>query len=59
LKLVVEVDGSQHYIDKGLKADKKRDQYLHRCSLKVLRFNDYDVLTNINGVVESILENIK
>ena len=59
LKLVIEIDGSQHYSDEGIGADKTRDQYLQNCGLKVLRFNDYEVLTNINGVVESILENIK
>jgi very-short-patch-repair endonuclease len=59
LKLVIEVDGSQHYSGEGIAADKIRDRYLQDCGLKVLRFNDYDVLTNINGVVESILENIK
>jgi len=59
LKLVIEVDGSQHYSDTGIKADIIRDDYLQSCGLKVLRFNDYDVLTNINGVVECILETMK
>ena len=59
LKLVIEVDGSQHYSDEGLKSDKIRDNYLWGYGLKVLRFNDYEILTNISGVVESVLENIK
>jgi very-short-patch-repair endonuclease len=59
LKLVIEVDGSQHYTDEGIKADLIRDKYLNDCGLKVLRYNDYDVLANINGVVENILENMK
>jgi very-short-patch-repair endonuclease len=59
LKLVIEVDGSQHYSDEGIAADKIRDRYLEDCGLTVIRFNDYDVLTNISGVVESILENMK
>ena len=59
LKLVIEVDGSQHYLDEGIKADKIRDNYLKDCGFKVLRYNDYDVLTNISGVVENILENMK
>jgi very-short-patch-repair endonuclease len=58
-KLVIEVDGSQHYSEDGIAVDKMRDQYLQDCGLMVMRFNDYDVLTNISGVVESILENIK
>jgi len=59
LKLVIEVDGSQHYSDEGIAADKIRDKYLQDCGLKVLRFNDYDVLSNISGVVENILENME
>ena len=59
LKLVIEVDGSQHYSDTGIKADMLRDDYLQSCGLKVLRFNDYDVLTNISGVIENILETMK
>ena len=58
-KLVIEVDGSQHYSYEGIAADKIRDQYLQDCGLKVLRFNDYDMLTNISGVVEKILENME
>jgi very-short-patch-repair endonuclease len=59
LKLVIEVDGSQRYTSEGLKSDKTRDKYLQGCGLKVLRFNDYEVFTNISGVVENILENMK
>ena len=59
LKLVIEVDGGQHYSDEGSRADKIRDTYLHECGLKMLIFNDYDVLTNISGVVEYILETMK
>jgi very-short-patch-repair endonuclease len=58
LKLVIEVDGSQHYTDKGTTADKNRDDFLQGCGFKVLRYNDYEVLTNTDGVVENILENM-
>jgi very-short-patch-repair endonuclease len=53
------VDGSQHYTDEGIAEDKIRDSYLQDCGFKVLRYNDYDVLTNISGVVQNILENMK
>jgi Uncharacterized protein conserved in bacteria len=53
------VDGSQHYSDDVASSDKIRDKYLQDYGFKVLRFNDYEVLTNINGVVENILENMK
>jgi very-short-patch-repair endonuclease len=52
--LVIEVDGGQHYSAQGLEKDKKRDAYLTRSGLKVLRFTDTDVLTGIDSVMEMI-----
>ncbi|MBN2107190.1 MAG: endonuclease domain-containing protein [Deltaproteobacteria bacterium] len=53
-KLVVEVDGSQHYTDDGRKSDAIRDAYMNGLGLKVVRFTDTAVLTNIDGVVEHL-----
>ena len=53
-KLVIEVDGGQHFTDDGHEYDKARDDYLNSLGLKVLRFSNSDVLTNIEGVVECI-----
>lgn len=58
-KLVIEVDGSQHYSDEMAEADKIRDEYMRNNGLKVLRFTDTEVLKNIEGTVEIILENLK
>ena len=55
-KLVIEVDGGQHYKEKGLEYDEKRDGFLKGCGLKVIRFSNLDVLRNIEGVVEKIIE---
>jgi len=57
-KLVVEVDGGQHYSGEKQKSDFKRDEYLKRIGIKVLRFSDREVLTNMDGVLENILENL-
>ena len=57
-KLVIEVDGGQHYSDDMAEVDRKRDDYLKNLGLKVLRFNNTEVLTNIEGVVEIILKNM-
>ena len=59
LKMVVEVDGSQHYSNEGLASDEIRDKYLQGQGFKVLRYNDREVLTDISGVVESILGNME
>lgn len=57
-RIIVEVDGSQHYLGEKLGSDKKRDEFLRRLGFKVLRYNDIDVLGNIEGVFENILENV-
>ena len=57
-ELVIEVDGSQHYSGETSKNDLKRDEYFKSIGLKVLRFSDREVLTNMDGVLESIIENL-
>ena len=58
-KLIVEIDGGQHYETGGMKKDQERDRYLHGLGLTVLRFSDIDVLKNIDGVIERIHEHLK
>jgi very-short-patch-repair endonuclease len=57
-ELVIEVDSGQHYSGEKQKSDFKRDEYLKSIGLKVLRFSDREVLMDIDGVLENILENI-
>ena len=52
--LVIEVDGSQHFIGDHVELDKQRDECLANVGLKVLRFNSREVLTNTDDVVEVI-----
>ena len=55
-KLVIELDGSQHYDDEGRSSDQTRDQYLQSLGLTVLRFSNYDVAKNFSGVCTEILK---
>ncbi|MEI6136315.1 MAG: endonuclease domain-containing protein, partial [Chloroflexota bacterium] len=54
-QLAVEADGSQHYTRDGFAADAVRTAYLEALGIRVLRFTNLDVLTNAEGVVETIL----
>jgi very-short-patch-repair endonuclease len=56
--LVIEVDGGQHYSDKGKQKDRMRDNYMSQLGLKVLRFSDREVLKNLNGVIDVIWKNL-
>jgi len=57
-KLVIELDGGQHFTDEMSAADSIRDRNLNNLGLKVIRFTDTDVLSNIEGVVENIMETL-
>jgi len=57
-KLIIELDGSQHYEEKGIKKDKIRDEYFESLGLKVLRFSNLDVLRNLNEVLEKIYKEV-
>jgi very-short-patch-repair endonuclease len=54
LKLVVEVDGSQHLVGDPVQKDRIRDAYLASLGLKVLRFHSREVLKESDAVVEAI-----
>jgi very-short-patch-repair endonuclease len=56
IRLVIELDGGQHYSEEGIRRDEKRDAYLKGAGLKVLRFSDREVFENLNGVLEKIYE---
>lgn len=57
--LVIEVDGSQHFEAEHLESDRSRDTYLSEQGLKVLRFDNFQVLQQIDEVVEVIQNKIK
>ena len=53
-KLVIEIDGSQHYTEDGLKKDEFRTEILEGYDLNVIRFTNYQLDTNFRGVCEYI-----
>ena len=57
--LVIECDGGQHFTDEGLEADRVRDEVLAELGLIVLRFNNDQVMGEIDGVVEQICKKLK
>ena len=58
-KLVIELDGSQHYEPEVQKRDAERTAYLNSCGLQVLRFSNLDVMQNFDGVCAAIYEKIR
>ena len=58
-KLVIELDGSQHYEEQGEIHDAERTKYLGKFGVKVLRFSNYEVNRNFEGVCIQINEEVK
>ncbi|MCK4404262.1 MAG: endonuclease domain-containing protein [candidate division Zixibacteria bacterium] len=55
-RLIIELDGGQHYSAEVMRKDQERDAYLKNMGLKVLRFSDREVFENLTGVLESTYE---
>lgn len=53
-KLVIELDGSQHYEEKGLEADRERTDFLKSYGIRVLRIPNNAVTKNLRGVCDYI-----
>src|SRR5437588_2005341 len=53
-RLVIELDGGQHNEARGIAADAQRTADLNARGYRVLRFWNNDVLTDVEGVMETI-----
>ena len=53
-KLIIEIDGSQHFTDEGMKKDDFRTEILEGYDLKVIRFSNRQINENFRGVCEYI-----
>ena len=53
-KIVVELDGSQHYDPETKKKDMQRSAFLEAQGLKILRFSNAEVNTQFQQVCEAI-----
>jgi very-short-patch-repair endonuclease len=59
VKLVVELDGSQHYEAEHMTRDAERDLCLAEEGLLVIRFDNLQVLNEIDAVLEGIYHEIE
>jgi very-short-patch-repair endonuclease len=53
-RLVIELDGSQHYTTQGKEHDEARTEILEKYGIHVLRFSNKDVDDNFEGVCRMI-----
>ena len=55
-KLIIEVDGGKH--GERTQLDSERTAALEKCGYHVVRFWNHDVLGNIEGMLESVLQEL-
>jgi len=56
LRLVVEIDGGQHYEEKNLEYDLQRTKYFEDLGMNVKRYTNIDVKENLEGALDDLLE---
>lgn len=59
VKIVIELDGSQHYEEKGEQADKERDLALKELGFTVLRYTNLDIQRKFKTVCEDIWNRVE
>ena len=58
-KLVIEIDGSQHFNEKGMQKDSFRTEILEGYDLKVIRFTNRHIDKNFKAVCQYIDDVVK
>ena len=56
VNIAIEIDGSQHYDPEAKQSDNQRDYELFLLGIKVIRYSNFDVKNNFNGVVADIMK---
>jgi very-short-patch-repair endonuclease len=57
-KILVEADGSQHLTPEGVQHDVERTAFLESQGVKVMRFDNLEILTQTDAVAEMILKEL-
>lgn len=57
-RIVIELDGSQHYQEEGIVKDMERDSFLNELGIKVLRYSNLDINKNFEEVCQDILNHL-
>ena len=53
-KLVIEIDGGQHYVEESFEYDRTRTECFEKVALKVIRFTNIEINKNFFAVCDEI-----
>ena len=59
LKLVIELDGSSHWLEETIQKDKVKELTLNKLGLNVLRFQDEEIVEHLESSIECIKKYIE
>jgi very-short-patch-repair endonuclease len=59
IKLAIEIDGESHFQEGAAHYDKERQIFIESAGIKFLRFTNNQVYENLNGVLETIAQEIR
>ena len=59
LKLVIEIDGDEHFAESGIEYDRERTAILESYGLNVIRFNNDEVIQSFEKIRDVILSLVK
>ena len=54
LKVVIELDGAQHYTGEGKEYDEFRAEYMFECGIKTIRFSNWEIINDIDKVLKRL-----
>jgi len=57
-KIIIELDGSQHYEEKTAEKDVIRDKYFSQLGITVLRYQNIEITNNFEAVCNDIYKHI-
>ena len=59
LQIAIELDGLSHQYEETIKRDEEKEVYLKSINIKVLRFDDKEIMGDIDNVMAVILDCIE
>ena len=57
-KLGIEVDGSSHFRESGIRADEIRTSHMESYGIQIVRFTNNEIYENLEGVLNNILDSL-
>ncbi len=58
MRLAIELDGNTHNKPESYQKDREREKFIQDQDIKVVRFQNQDVFSNLGGVVEEIKKSL-